>query len=581
MNFLMDNKNNILSSSGNFSKGLSPLDFVVFDISEFNQKNEKNYSLEIKGKKYKVDVKKIKTSEELYHINISSEQKDFYKNIFKESILAIATHRMIFDEKGQPVDYIFTDINEEFKNLTGLNSDVLGKTVLETLPETEKFWIKKYGEIVKTGKSERFQNYSVAFDKWFDVFVFKNQKDFFTTVFRDITEEKKTRDDLAYTKDFLDNIISSMPSMLIGIDKDYKINEWNVKASEITGIPEEKALGKDLRYIIESHIIQNALTSCDKENSVVKMDRVKGLINGRNDLILEVLIYKLDENIKDGYVLILSDISERIHLQEMMIQNEKMISVGGLAAGMAHEINNPISGILQGVQNIKRRLSPDFAKNIAAAERFDIDLIKLNDFLDDRKIDLFLDGIEESGFRAANIISNMLQFSGKSAGERKQIILKELIERVYELASNEFDLSKKVDFKKIQVDMSKVEEDIMLHCVDTEIEQVLLNLVINAAHAVFSHRKDDGRINFITKRKDDKIFIEVEDNGPGIDETLKTRIFEPFFTTKEAGEGTGLGLSVSYFIIKEHHGGDIYVSTGEMEGTRFTIILPGGRKNGK
>jgi len=370
-----------------------------------------------------------------------------------------------------------------------------------------------------------------------------------------------------------------MPSMLIGVAANGLINEWNKRAVSLTGISYEEAVGKKIDQVLRFEYIADALETCEEKRKVVKLEKVKGLIYGKESLIFEILIYKLDEKIKDGYVLILRDITESIHLQEMMIQNEKMISVGGLAVGMAHEINNPISGILQGVQNIKRRLSPDNLKNIKSAEKFGIDLFELTEFLEDRKVDVFLDGIEEAGFRAANIISNMLQFSKKTGGERKKIRIKDLIERVYQLACNEFDLSKKIDFRKIKVDISRVSDDIHLHCVDTEIEQVLLNLVINSAHAVFRHRPENGRINFITKRKDDKILIEVEDNGPGIDASLRSRVFEPFFTTKKPGEGTGLGLSVAYFIVKEHHGGEIYVSGGHDQGARFTIILPGGRKD--
>ena len=582
MNFIIDEKQKIISCSEDFPEGLEPISFFDSErltLGEEKNKDEQKYQTEINGKKYDVKVKRIDSDNILLHYNITTGKEHFYENIYKEAIQAIATHKMVYDKKGRPVDYIFCDLNEEFKRQTGLGREIIGKRILEILPDTEEFWIKKYGDVVKTGRSDRFQHFSQALDKWFDVYVFKNQDHLFTTIFRDITEEKKLSDDLLYTKEFLTNIISSMPSMLIGIGADGKINEWNKRAAGLTGISHRQAVGKDISEVLRYEFIANALERCEEKRKVVKLDKVKGLIYGRESLIFEVLIYKLEDRIKDGYVLILRDITESIHLQEMMIQNEKMISVGGLAAGMAHEINNPISGILQGVQNIKRRLSPDNSKNLKSAERFGIDLFELTEFLEDRKVDVFLDGIEEAGFRAANIISNMLQFSRKTGGERKRIRIKDLVERVYQLACNEFDLSKKVDFRKITVDLSKVNDDLHIHCVDTEIEQVLLNLIINSAHAVFRHRPENGKINFITKRKDDKILIEVEDNGPGIDESLRSRIFEPFFTTKDPGEGTGLGLSVAYFIVKEHHGGEIYVSSRPDEGTRFTIMLPGGRKD--
>jgi len=263
-------------------------------------------------------------------------------------------------------------------------------------------------------------------------------------------------------------------------------------------------------------------------------------------------------------------------MEKMMAQTEKMMSVGGLAAGMAHEINNPLSIITQGIQNIQRRLDPSTEKNIQAAEPYDIDLKKLHQFLVDRKIVSFLDGGRKAVERAAVIVKNMLAFSRQSNSDKVPVDLKKLVDHTLELGSTDYDMKKKYDFKFIPIKKEYGNDVPMLMCCPSEIEQVLLNLFKNALQAmeevsdVVYHPEFHIRIN----RDRDFVRIEIEDNGPGIPEHVKKRIFEPFFTTKAVGKGTGLGLSVSYMIITQNHGGTFEVESEEGRYTKFIIRLP-------
>jgi len=280
------------------------------------------------------------------------------------------------------------------------------------------------------------------------------------------------------------------------------------------------------------------------------------------------------------------DITEVKKMQEMMIQTEKMLSVGGIAAGIAHEINNPLGIVLQASQNIQQRMRPDFKKNVETAERIGLDMDKLHLYIQARKLDVFVEDIQSAALRASGIIRHMLDFSRRSESRRKVCDVVEIIDKAVELASSDYDLKKSYDFRKIAVVRDYDDELPVISCTETEIEQVLLNILRNAAQAMAaaSPPVESPRIDIRLTGQPDRVRIEIEDNGPGVSPEVRRRIFEPFFTTKPTGIGTGLGLSVSYFIITKGHGGHLSVTSGAQGGAKFVIDLPTdqarGHKNG-
>ncbi|MBI9111475.1 nitrogen regulation protein NR(II) [Maridesulfovibrio ferrireducens] len=271
----------------------------------------------------------------------------------------------------------------------------------------------------------------------------------------------------------------------------------------------------------------------------------------------------------------LIDLTEKIKTQDLLIQTEKMISVGGLAAGMAHEINNPLAGILQGTQNILRRLSPDYKKNIITTKEGKCSFEEMISFLNERGILRMIEGIQISGERAAEIVKNMLEFSRRSDAGRTSCNLNKLLDGIIDIVSCDYDLRKKYDFKHTQIVKEYADNSYMISCFKTEIEQVLLNLIKNAAFAMAeTAQKRTPKLTLRTRYKKDFIIIEVKDNGSGMPEDIRRRVFEPFFTTKAPGVGTGLGLSVSYFIITQNHKGIFEVESTVDKGTKFSIKIP-------
>jgi len=277
-----------------------------------------------------------------------------------------------------------------------------------------------------------------------------------------------------------------------------------------------------------------------------------------------------------GVVVALADVTERARLQEMMIQTEKMLSVGGLAAGMAHEINNPLASILQALQVVQRRLKPGFAPNEANAAQAGLDLKALERYMESRGVGEFLEAINVAGVRAARIVANMLGFVRKSGGDYQECSLQELLDRTVELAGGDYDLKKQYDFRRIEIvrDYDPVLGPVV--CQPMEVEQVFFNILKNAAQALKDTPPQQGgrRIVLRTRAENGMAVAEIEDNGPGMSEEIRKRVFEPFYTTKAIGAGTGLGLSVAYFIVTQNHKGSVSVDSAPGQGARFTVRLP-------
>jgi signal transduction histidine kinase len=232
--------------------------------------------------------------------------------------------------------------------------------------------------------------------------------------------------------------------------------------------------------------------------------------------------------------------------------------------------------VLQAAQNIVQRTRPDFKKNLAVAERLGLDMDRMQAYMHERKLDAFIEDIQSAAVRAASIIRHMLDFSRSSESRRKVCDLPAIADRSIALASSDYDLKKSYDFKRIKI-VRDYEDDLpVISCTETEIEQVLLNLLRNAAQALAASTPPVETPTILLRlgATPEAVRIEVADNGPGMPAEVQRRVFEPFFTTKPPGVGTGLGLSVSYFIITKGHGGNMTVSSQPGAGASFVMELP-------
>lgn len=393
----------------------------------------------------------------------------------------------------------------------------------------------------------------------------------------EIARHEETEELLRETQEYMHCMINSMPSIVVGITTDGHVTHWNRAAQLSTKLAPSQALNRHVNHVlpdlpITREIIEKTIGSSQpySQKNIRKGD-------GSNATYTDLTVYPLVAPDISGAVILADDVTLRVRVENTMIQNEKMLSLGEMAAGMAHEINNPLAGILNNTQNIIRRTSGGLPANQKTADTLDIPLEKIQQYLEARGIQAMIKNIREAGERAAKIVTNMLEFSRGNDRNHSYTDITAVVKHTLELAADkfEFDAGATVELPKITIEVS--ENIPQIPCSPTEIQQVVINLLRNAAQAFQTGGRDATDEPVVTIRifhNMESVVIEVSDNGPGIPDSVSRHIFEPFFTTKEVGQGTGLGLSVSYFIITEHHNGTIEMETTLGQGTTFTISLP-------
>ncbi|MDM8555180.1 PAS domain S-box protein [Desulfococcaceae bacterium HSG7] len=483
-------------------------------------------------------------------------------------------------------EFEITSWNPEAEKIFGYTKEeAIGSNTFDLLvPEYEYDSVRKIHHLSEPKSNENINDNKTKDGKlitchWFNTPILNTDGELagMTAVCQDISEKLKVEKEIKLLRKRLDNIINSMPSALIGVETDGLITDWNYNATEITGISANDAIGKLFIQILPQYDGQlKKIKTAIRNKHPETTHKLKRYVN---DAVCyeDITIYPLIANGVEGAVIRIDDVTEQVRMEEMMVQSEKMLSVGGLAAGMAHEINNPLAGMMQTADNMSNRLTNiNLPANQRAAEAAGVSLDAIRAFMESRGILRMIATINESGRRIAEIVDNMLNFARKSDSSVSSYQLDSLLDRTLVLASTDYDLKKQYDFKAIKI-VKEYENNLpYTPCEGAKIQQVFLNIFSNGAQAM--QEADTEKPAFMLRVRYEKergmVCIEIEDNGPGMDETICKRIFEPFFTTKPVGEGTGLGLSVSYFIITESCGGEMCVESTPGKGAKFIIRLP-------
>jgi len=249
-----------------------------------------------------------------------------------------------------------------------------------------------------------------------------------------------------------------------------------------------------------------------------------------------------------------SDITKRLEAEQQLIQASKMATLGEMATGVAHELNQPLSVI-------------------KTASSFLLKKIKQKEKIEDNILATLLTKADSNVDRATKIINHMRQFARKSDMDLEKIDVNEVLERAFEIFSQQLKVRGIDVIWETEKNLPKISAD------PDRLEQVLINLLINARDAIEQKRKTKGRgisdnkITISTMATEKEVVVKVEDTGVGIPEAILDKLFEPFFTTKQVGKGTGLGLSISYGIIKEYNG-SIKALSAKEGGACFIIKFP-------
>ena len=400
---------------------------------------------------------------------------------------------------------------------------------------------------------------------------------------QDITEQRNNEIAQRESEEKFRSISANALDGIIMIDPAGRVSFWNRAAEDLFGFRKNEIIGKDLHTYLAPAQFHERYRQAFSEFQRTGEGQVLGktieiqCMRKNGDLFpAELSLSPLQLKGEWHAVGIVRDISERKKTQEFLIQSEKMLSIGGLAAGMAHEINNPLAGILSNVQMLRMRLLSDLPANQNEADACGLDLNALWRYLGKRGIIEMIDAMDQSCQWAATIVHNMLTFSRKSDMVFSDHNLSRLLERTIDLAKNDFDLKHHHDFRRIEI-IREIDPDMpKVPCDGSQIQQVLLNILKNGAHAVWERTDHTLPPRFILRVYVEPPYacIDISDNGTGIPEDIQKRIFEPFYTTKPTGSGTGLGLSIAYFIVTEKHGGILSVTSTPNEGTTFTVKLP-------
>ncbi len=314
------------------------------------------------------------------------------------------------------------------------------------------------------------------------------------------------------------------------------------------------------------------LRDADKELEIVsfKLDRTEK-VKRTTAILLEETIAELEEKrktVEESKDALQKSLEELKAAQAQLIQSEKMASLGELTAGIAHEIQNPLN-FVNNFSDVSNELVDEMKEELDKGNTDEAKAIA-----DDVKQNL--EKILHHGKRAGDIVKGMLQHSRTGSGQKELTDINTLADEYLRLAyhglrakDKTFNAATKTDYDE-SLGLIKV--------IPQDIGRVVLNLITNAFYAVNERKKlEPGGyepvVSVSTKKLNDKIEIHVKDNGTGIPQKVLDKIFQPFFTTKPTGQGTGLGLSLSYDIVKAH-GGELKVETKEGEGTTFIISIP-------
>jgi PAS domain S-box-containing protein len=345
-------------------------------------------------------------------------------------------------------------------------------------------------------------------------------------------------------KEFHENIIESLNIGVLTVDLEDRVESWNPRMEQMLGIPRQLAVGQMLARVLPYDLVAEMESRGGDEHvhSIYKF-RLFGR-NGERCVVnasFAPLVGKNGECL--GRLVLLDEITERIRLEEQMLQNEKLTSLGLLAAGVAHEVNTPLAVISNYIQILGKQLPSEDPRQKT------------------------IDKIVKQTFRASEIVNNLLNFSRTGGAQFVEVNLNAVLDETLSLVQHPFKTA------RVNVIRNFTESLPAVHGSTTRLQQVFLNLFMNARDAM----PNGGMLEVRTAAQNGSVEVEVTDTGVGIPSDNLPRIFDPFFTTKSSARGTGLGLSVSYGIVKEH-AGRMEVRSTPGKGTSFRLEFPAARK---
>jgi len=514
-----------------------------------------------------------------------------YRALFDKMLNGFALCKLLIDKRGNPIDYIFLEVNRAFEKINSMKKEeVINKKVSEVFGFKLVPDLEKYSQVALYGKEKVFETYITRHSKYFKVASYSPRKGYFVTIFEDITQrriaEQKIQElneklnllleqwtrELIKEQNYTNYLLENSPDFQVTLNTKGKIIGANRACEEILRKKKEELIGSSIYRYLPKEEIKKIIGKVLNEKQVKNFE-VTINISEKEPLIFDFSgAVFIDLQRKTGVYLSGRDISERRKLQQelkelnqnlekkviertkelkktqnQLIQSEKLSIIGQLAAGVAHEIKNPLTTMSLAIEHLEKKCYGDFQKNK-------------------------LKVVQKNIIRINKIIQGLLTFSRpytfNFTCENVNVIVERLepiLEELHPRNIKDIKIIKKYNPKLPEV------------WVDSDhLEQVFLNLALNAIEAMGYNGELYISTSYDPKQK--KIKIKFKDTGCGIAEENLKKIFHPFFTTRK--DGTGLGLSICQMIINEHKG-NISAESRLGKGTTFTILLPLDRRRGR
>jgi len=372
----------------------------------------------------------------------------------------------------------------------------------------------------------------------------------------EITEHQATADRLRESESYVNSILSSMPLMLIGLDHEGVITQWNWRAEKVSGLHAADVLGRSLWLAYPSITVTlEQIERASRENRTLTIKQSQ-----RGQFHFDITVYPLNNQSDAGTVILIDDVSKRVMAENMLIQRDKMSSMGELAGTLAQDISTPVKAMLMDIREVQSRIA-----NLETES--------------DRDPTPMLDDALIRGEQVSAVVSNLLELASANADEMKPADITAIIDHSLDLAGAVLSGPSGLQFSDIQIEKRYESELPPIPCHATELQQVFLSLLRHCIHALGEVDQPGHRpvITIQANKFYDALWLKIQHNGRGIGLQEQQVLFEPFFTDPSGPEfedyDAGWRLSYAYFIITEQHRGQLAVTSDINIGTTFHIQL--------
>jgi PAS domain S-box-containing protein len=381
---------------------------------------------------------------------------------------------------------------------------------------------------------------------------------------KEISQHVITTDQLRSSRSYINDILTSMPLMLIGLDKNGCVTHWNKQIEVVSGVSSEDALGKTLLEAYpQMTIIPDQVQQSIEQNKIIHLKQ-----SLRSRYHYDITIYPLQGE-EAGVVVLVDDVTKQTAAENMLIHTDKMSFMGELASTMAHDINLPLQAFMTDLRYFKKSIS----------NRNAIKPQKNGEGEQEEELDDIITDMSAKGELVSAIINNLLSFARSRNGIKQMADIVDIMENTISLANEVVSVTGDLPFKQIRLER-KFESNLpLVPCYVTELKQVFLSLFRHACHALAQKKTSEGfepTIKIMLSENYDTLWIKIQHNGVGLTAEEQMHLFEPFFTSESDAEDLdgSQRLSFSYYIVTEQHQGHMAVTSDMDLGTTIHIQLP-------